>query len=165
VDHRDALHAFAIALVRSRDLAEEIMSETTVAVVEADARAVQPDNVAAWLRTLVRHRAADVFRRRARLAGLEDRFERVADAVEAAFTDSWIEAEAVAIRARHLAVCLDKLAPRARQIVDERYARNRSIEEIAQIVRWRPNPVKVALAKARRLLAECMRRRLAEERT
>lgn len=165
VQQRDALLAFALALVRSRDIADEILSETSVAVLEADARVVQPDNVAAWLRGLVRHRAADHHRKRVRIAGLEDRFERVADAVEAAFAEAWIDAEAAATRARHLAICLDKLAPRARQLVDERYRRGRSIDEVARIVGWQPNPVKVALAKARRALAECVRRRMAKEDT
>ena len=165
VRQRDALLAFALVLVRSRDIADDVLSETGVAVLEADARAVQPDNVAAWLRGLVRHRAADHYRRRARIAGLEDRFERVAEAVEAAFAETWIDAEAATVRARHLASCVDKLAPRARQLVDERYRRGRSIDEVARIVGWQPNPVKVALAKARRALAECIRRRMAKEAT
>ena len=165
VQQRDALMAFALALVRSRDIADEILSETSVAVLDADARAVRPDNVAAWLRGLVRHRAADHYRKRARIAGLEDRFERVADAIETAFAEVWIDAEAAMARARHLAFCLDKLAPRARQLVDERYRGGRSIDEIARIVGWQPNPVKVALAKARRALAECVRRRMAQEDT
>ena len=84
----------------------------------------------------------------------------MADAVETAFAETWIDAEAAAVRARHLAICLDKLAPRARQIVEERYRRGRSIEDVARAVGWKPNPVKVALAKARRALADCMRRRM-----
>jgi RNA polymerase sigma-70 factor (ECF subfamily) len=156
VQYREALLAFAIVLVRSRDLAEEVLSEASIAVLEADARGTRPDHVGAWLRALVRHRAADHFRKRA----LADRFETMADAVETAFAETWIDAEAAAVRARHLSICLDKLAPRARQIVDERYRRGRSIEDVARAVGWKPNPVKVALAKARRALANCMQRRM-----
>jgi len=160
VQHRDALLAFALVLVRSRELADEVIAETSVAAVEADARGVRPDHVAAWLRAVVRHRAADQVRARVRLASLRDRFEHVADAVEAAFAEHWLEAEDVAVRARHLAECLGKLAPRARQIVDERYVRGRSIDEVARAVGWKPDPVKVALAKSRRVLAQCLRRKL-----
>jgi len=164
VQHRDALLAFAFVLVRSRDVADEVLSETSVAVVEADARGIAPEHVGAWLRALVRHRAADHYRRRARLAGLADRFEQVADAAEAAFAETWIAAEEAAARAHHLAACLEKLAPRARQLVDERYRRDRSIAEIARTVGWKADAVKVALAKARRALAECVRRRREEAR-
>lgn len=157
VAQRDVLLAFAIALVRSRTIAEEIISEVSLAVVEADARHVQPDHVAAWLRGVVRHQAADHYRKRAQLAGLADRFERTADAAEAAFAEAWIDAEGAAARARQLARCVDELAPRARQIIDERYHRGRSIDEVAAVVGWKPNAVKVALAKARRVLADCMR--------
>jgi RNA polymerase sigma-70 factor, ECF subfamily len=156
VQYRDALFAFAFVLVRSRELAADVLSEAGLAVVEAEARGVRPDHVGAWLRALVRHRAANHFRRRA----LADRFETIADAVEEAFVETWTDAEAAAVRARHLAICLDKLAPRARQIVDERYRRGRSIEDVARTVGWKPSPVKVALAKARRVLADCVRRRM-----
>jgi len=160
VQHRDALLAFALVLVRSRDVADEVLAEVSVGALEADARGTRPDDIGAWLRALVRHRVADQFRRRARQAGLAERFERIADAAEAAFAETWVDAEAAAVRARHLAACLDQLAPRARQIVDERYRRGRSIAEVARAVGWKPNPVKVALAKARKALAECMRRRM-----
>jgi len=160
VQHRDALLAFALVLVRSRDIAEEVLAETSMSVVEADARGTLPEDTGAWLRALVRHRAADHFRRRARQASLAERFERDADIAEAAFAETWVDAEAAAVRARHLAACLEQLAPRARQIVDERYRNGRSIDEVARAVGWRPNPVKVALARARRALAECVRRRM-----
>lgn len=166
VRQRDALLGFAVALVRERDVAEEIVQEVGVAVLEADARGVRPGDIGAWLRGVARHRAADHWRRRARRAGLEvrmDRFERIADAVEAAFEETWLEIEATAARVRHLAACLESLAPRARQIVDERYRRGRSIEDVARVVGWRANAVKVALAKARSALVACVQRRLAAE--
>ena len=72
--------------------------------------------------------------------------------------DVWEEKRAV------LAVCIKQLAPRARQILEMRYADEpASPPEIARRLSWTPSAVNVALARARKFLQECTRRRLAGE--
>ena len=69
--------------------------------------------------------------------------------------DAWEE------RREALAGCIQELAPRARQILELRYAEKpASPPEIAERLAWTVNAVHVALARARKFLQDCTRRRL-----
>jgi DNA-directed RNA polymerase specialized sigma24 family protein len=61
-----------------------------------------------------------------------------------------------------LAACIQQLAPRARQILELRYAEEPAAPpEIARRLAWTVEAVHVALSRARKFLQECTRRRLA----
>jgi RNA polymerase sigma-70 factor (ECF subfamily) len=69
--------------------------------------------------------------------------------------DHWEERRAA------LAACVRQLAPRARQILEMRYAEEPAVPtEIARRLSWTVNAVNVALSRARRFLQDCTRRRL-----
>ena len=57
-------------------------------------------------------------------------------------------------------LCLDKLAPQARRIVDLFYRDEHKPQEIAQRLSWTPAAVSVALSRARKALRECIERQL-----
>jgi RNA polymerase sigma-70 factor (ECF subfamily) len=159
VRHRAPLLAFLCALTRDRDTAEELAQEVGVCVLDLSARGVRPAAFAPWLRGIARHRAADWYRRRARDGAALARFERLADAVEQAFEETWIEAEEVEAQVDALRGCVERLAPRARQLIDARYQDGQPNEEIARRFGWKAAAVKVALAKARRALLDCLGRK------
>ena len=55
-----------------------------------------------------------------------------------------------------LLACLERLAPRAREIVRLRYHEEQEPQEIARQLRWSPAAVSVALSRARQLLRSCV---------
>jgi len=56
--------------------------------------------------------------------------------------------------------CLDRLAPRAKELIWRRYHAAQMPEQIATAIRWTANAVRVALTRARDALRDCMERRL-----
>jgi RNA polymerase sigma-70 factor (ECF subfamily) len=164
--NRDTLMGFVLALVRDHDLAEELFQETAVAILAEAEKGTRPANVLAWARAVARHRIADHFRRLARRSEDMRTFEATADLVTQAFEENAISAEEGRRRLRHLTECLRRLGRRARTIVDLRYRDRLALREIAAAIEWKQSAVKVALAKARRALADCVAAKLrAEEAT
>jgi RNA polymerase sigma-70 factor (ECF subfamily) len=159
VAHRDALFAFLLVLTRDRDVAEELVQEVGACVLEEARRGARPQAFAPWLRGIARHRAADWYRRRAHAGGAIAGFDRLADAVERAFDDAWIEAEEAAERVRALRACIARLAPTARAMIDARYREGLGHDDIARRHGWKASAVKVALAKARHALLGCLARK------
>lgn len=66
-------------------------------------------------------------------------------------------------RLRHLAGCLDGLAPQSRRIVELCYHQAHKPAEIARLVEWSVESVYVALSRARATLRRCIDRKLAVE--
>ena len=77
------------------------------------------------------------------------------------------EAEAQAGRIEEiqtaLRACLQKLTPKNRQLVEQKYFRSMQIADLAAAVDQSVSAVKVALLRSRRQLAECVEKRLAGE--
>jgi RNA polymerase sigma-70 factor (ECF subfamily) len=164
LQHRDTLFAFLLTLTRSHDLAEELFQELGVAVLAEAQRGICPEQFLPWARTIARHRVADFFRARNRRAGVEQAFDPTDEAmqqvVDQAFAENPLEAIEGRERVRVLTECLGRLGSRARQIVDGFYRDREPIADIAGRIGWTPNAVKVALAKTRRALADCVERKL-----
>ena len=66
-------------------------------------------------------------------------------------------------RLRHLAACLEKLAPQARRAMALCYRDAHGPAEIAALMGWTAGAVKVALSRARAVVRECIERRLTGE--
>jgi RNA polymerase sigma-70 factor (ECF subfamily) len=62
---------------------------------------------------------------------------------------------------RLLQKCLNRLAPRAREIVWLRYHNAKKPKEIALVMGWTSNAVNVALTRARTFLRECVEHQMA----
>jgi DNA-directed RNA polymerase specialized sigma24 family protein len=123
-----------------------------------------------------RNRVADYYRARTRDERNLKRLMSMAAEVEAAFVENpparseelgaggdSHEQEPDDPRVSHLRACLEKLSAKTRLMLDARYARSASIGAIAAKLSWTSGSVKVALAKARRALGDCVRRKLATE--
>ena len=158
--NRDILFGYLLAFVRDYHAAEDLFQELGLAIVSESQKGTHPDSFMAWARSLARHRAIDYFRRQARRQEGQQNMQRLGEALDRAFDENPVSAEESQERLRHLRECLKRLGQRAREIVDLRYRKHLTLREIAAAVSWQEDSVKVALAKARRALAECVGRKL-----
>ena len=158
VEQKDDLFAYMAALAGDPAVAEEAFQELGLCVMREAGRGTKPDNVSAWLRGTARNRVTDRFRAIARQRGHERQFEDIAAAVDLAFNEHVDEPAFDSSDATRLRSCLDKLAPKARTMIDLRYQQNHDAARIAKDLGWTPNAVKVALSKTRRVLSDCLQR-------
>lgn len=157
LQHAAALRGFILGLVGDREAAGDVFQEVFLAVTRSAARYDPGADFLPWARGVARNKVLEHFRKSRRLPQPFDD-ELLELLVESAGEqdDLWEERRAA------LAKCIGELAPRARQILQLRYAETPTPPpEIARRLAWTVNAVHVALARARKFLQECTRRRLA----
>ncbi len=160
IQNRDVLYAFVFALARDHDVAEELLQEIGVAILAEAKRGTAPANFMAWARQVARHRTADYYRRRSIQRRHEVQLEYLDDVIDQAFAEHASNPDRIHQHLIFLRTCVERLAQRARYMLDLRYQGQKSLDEIAVAVGWKPASVKVALSRARRTLADCVSRKL-----
>jgi len=163
VQQRDLLYGYILALTRDPNLADDILQDVGVSILTEAKRGTRPEAFIPWARGVARHRVADHYRRLAARRRHERHFDQFADAVDMAFAEHAPAAEDNGHQLKLLRECLEGLTARVRTIIDLRYSGRRSIGEIAASLSWTPGSIKVALSRARRTLADCVRRKLRQE--
>ena len=149
VKHQSVIKAYILSLLPSLTDAEDVVQETFI-TVSAKAASFEPGtNFVAWACTIGRFKVLEARRR------LNDPRTLTDEAIEALAEDApeplFFEEQISAIRN-----CLDRLAPRAKQIVWLRYHGGLSCEDVGRQVGWGAAAVRVALAKARTALRTCV---------
>jgi RNA polymerase sigma-70 factor, ECF subfamily len=149
VKHQGVVKAYVLSLLPSLSDAEDVLQETFLTVSEKAATFAEGTNFTAWACTIARFKVLEARRRLARPGALSEEAiaALAADAPEATYFEERVEA----VRS-----CLDRLAPRARQIVWLRYHGSCSCDDIGRQVGWGAAAVRVALAKARTALRTCV---------
>ena len=158
LESRNSLFSYLLALSGDPAVSEEVFQEIGISVLRESARGVEPADPDAWLRGVARNRLADHYRAEKRKHTREIGFDAFADVVDRAFAEHPPTAADPEDIPR-LRACLERLAPRARSIVDARYRDDQGLDEIAEDLGWTINSVKVALSRARKALGECISRR------
>lgn len=156
VKHQLGIRAFVLSLQPGFTEAEDLVQEVFLVVTRKAGDFVEGTNFFAWACTIARFKLLEAMRRRARAQDLSEEVIETLCAVEPA--EHFDEARLSAVQ--H---CLEKLAPKARQMMYLRYYGEHSPAEIARLVSWTPNAVRVALSRARTVLQECLERRLGRE--
>ena len=158
VKHQLGLRAFILSLEPNFTDAEDLLQEVFLVVTRKANEFQEGTNFFAWACTIARFKLLELLRRRARSQALSEEVIEVLCAVEpeAQFDDS---------RLAILQHCLEQLAPKARQMMFLRYYGEHSPSQIARLVSWTPNAVRVALSRARTVLQECLERRMRREGT
>jgi RNA polymerase sigma-70 factor (ECF subfamily) len=161
VSMRPKVLAFVLMLTRDYHVAEEVVQELSVQVMREASGGARPDDPAAWVLGIARHRVTDFYRGRARDQRLAEKLAELAQAVEQSFVEQSADEDVADDRLPHLKACLARLSRKARKLVEARYGGGEKIEAIAERFAWQAASVRVALAKARRVLGDCVARKLA----
>ncbi len=152
IRHQPAVRAMAIALAGDFGLAEDVVQETFITVTEKAATFTLGTNFSAWVAAIARNK---VLQRRGALPRLStDVIESLAASMPHDDEDHRLEA---------LLVCMEKLPPKARELVRLRYYAEHGPQEIAGLLSRSVAGVNTGLVKAREMLRECIRRKLAVE--
>ena len=149
VRHQAVVKAYILSLMPTLSDAEDVLQETFL-TVSAKAATFEPEtNFVAWACTIARYKVLEARRR------LNDPRALTDEAIEALAEDVpeplYFEEQVDAIRA-----CIERLAPRAKEIVRLRYHGGLSCEDVARQVGWNAPAIRVALAKARTMLRTCV---------
>lgn len=151
-----AVRGFVMGLVADRAAADDVFQEVFLTVTQRGADFRRDGNFLAWVRGIARNKVLEHYRRQ-RKSPLP--FDEELLALLAESTD---QGDPFQDQREALAKCLERLAPRARELVDLRYGEHAlAPAKIAEHLAWTTNAVNVALARARAFLRECTRRALA----
>ena len=155
--HHTMLRAYIFAIVRDPHLAEDTLSDTTLAIVHAWQRFDPSQPFAPWARGVAR-RVALANLRKARREGFgldEDVMEAVG-----AYLDSLGSEADHGKRRLALQRCVEQLPEHSRELVQWRYFDEVSYEEIAQRTGRNIAALYKAFSRIQEALAGCVKRRL-----
>jgi RNA polymerase sigma-70 factor (ECF subfamily) len=154
--HSAVLQGFITGLVPDLALADDVYQEVFLAVSRLAPKFRLGTDFLAWARSIAVLKIHEGYRGRKGVRPLDARVIELLAASSVETPDTWSQ------RRRSLSKCLEKLAPRAREVVDLRYAQTPlSTAEISRKLSWTPHAVDVALSRARRWLQDCTRRGVA----
>lgn len=149
--HHIRVFRFGRRLVRDEQVAEDLISDVFLDVWHQAGKFEGRSAVSTWLLAITRLKALSA-RRSRKDVELDD---EAPSAIEDASDDPEVMVQKNA--GDTLRRCLTALSPEHREIVDLVYYHERSVEEVAEIVRIPENTVKTRLFHARKKLAELLK--------
>jgi RNA polymerase sigma-70 factor, ECF subfamily len=154
---RALLIGYIRAIVGDPHLAEDVFQDVALVVVKKAPAGLDESHFSAWVRVVARYESLTALRKR----HVQVPFD---DALLDAFDGQWAEhaeAESQQSSVEALRACLDHLPPTSRRLVAAKYEREQTGEQIATELRKPLNTVYVTLSRIHKVLADCVRRRLA----
>jgi RNA polymerase sigma-70 factor (ECF subfamily) len=155
VQHQQQIHGFIQSLVPDFASADDILQECFLTVSQKALEFSLESNFPAWVRTIARYKILALHRDRCRAPLLlaEDVLEALMLAAPESDSEPSHRAQpAVEV----LRLCLQKLAPAAREIIQLRYFAQHGPTEISRLRTCSVNAVNVTLARAREALRRCV---------
>ncbi len=149
VRHEGAIRAFVRALQPSLTDADDVMQETFLTVSRKASTFEPGTNFLAWACGIARLKVLENMRQRKRATVLSE-------AAIIALTEDAPAPEVTARREAALARCLEKVAPKARDLLWRRYASRQSSDEVAAAVGMTSTAVRMVMFKARAFLRDCI---------
>jgi RNA polymerase sigma-70 factor (ECF subfamily) len=155
--HRTMLRAYILAIVRESHRAEDVLSDTVVALAQEWNRYDSTRPFAPWARGVARRIALARVRKDATGPVLLDDA-----ALESIGPDLDRFGDQARLQERKDALqrCLDHLAPPNRRLIEWRYFENRTMEETARLASRSMNALYVAFSRLHTALHDCVERRL-----
>lgn len=149
VRHEGAIRAFVRVLQPSLTDADDVMQETFLTVSRKASTFEPGTNFVAWACGIARLKLLEQLRRQKRATALSE-------AAIIALTGDAPAPEVTARREAALARCLEKVAPKARDLLWRRYSSRQSSDEMARGLGMTSTAVRMALFKARSFLRDCI---------
>lgn len=149
VRHENSIRAFVRALQPSLADADDVMQETFLTVSRKASTFEPGTNFVAWACGIARLKVLENFRQKKRADSLSE-------AAIIALAEDAPTPESLSEREDALEGCLEKLAPKARDLLWRRYSRRQSSAEMAEAAGMTSTAVRVALSKARVALRDCI---------
>ncbi len=158
--HRDALLGYAFALLRDWTVAEDVVQDSIIVVMNKWSDFRPGTSVFQWVRQIVHFKTQEAIRARARKASPleEELLAQVASTVERYLDEELADRQTLMRQA--LQRCMSVLNPRAVGILAGFYAHRESCEAIAQSQGRSANAVRLSLSRLRKQLHDCMTRQL-----
>lgn len=150
VRHEGVIRAFVRALQPSMSDADDVMQETFLTVTKKASTFEPGTNFVAWACGIARLKVLENLRERKRATVLSE-------AAIIALTEQGPSSEAFAESERALEGCVEKLTPKARDILWRRYSSRQSSEETGEALGMTPLAVRQALTRARSFLRDCVK--------
>ncbi len=150
-----SIYLFILPLVHSSSDAEEVLQETNVVILSKWHQFEPGTNFIAWCRAIAR---LEVFRfrrsRHHRMKFLDD------DVIELLMEQADETPADFEVRRDALSECISKLKSTDQDLIRRRYAAGSSGDDVAQQLGRPANSVYQSLGRVRRVLMECIRRRM-----
>jgi len=157
--NRAKLIGYIRSIVRDQHLAEDVFQDVSIIAVSKAGEIESESHLLGWLRRTARFEALNAMRKSRRgLATLDDATLELLD-------DHWRQTDShdSADMTDALHDCLGELTPRSRELVDLRYSQGLSGAQLADHIGRQVNTVYVTLSRVHKQLADCIRRKLADE--
>ena len=155
-----AVQAYVFAAVRGFQDAENVVQEVALTVARRFDEYDSSRPFVAWALWLAKSRIADYYRKQGRekVVFSETLLDQMADAL--------VQRQSV-FSARQLALegCLEKLPAKSRRLLELRYEKAASMEQVAEAIETTAGAARVMLFRIRNLLEDCIQSTLAKEAT
>jgi RNA polymerase sigma-70 factor (ECF subfamily) len=148
VRHQSALKAFVLALCPDFAEADDIMQDVFLVITQKANQLDHESHFLTWARTVARFEVL-TSRKKMKHTGISD---DAMSALQASCPETFAEDRKLEALTR----CLEKVAPKARELLTLRYLQGQSPEQISKLLSRTANSVNVALAKTRAALRECL---------
>jgi RNA polymerase sigma-70 factor (ECF subfamily) len=149
VRNEGAIRAFVRALQPSLADADDVLQETFLTVSRKASTFEPGTNFVAWACGIARLKVLESFRQ-------QRRNNVLSEAALIALADEAPAAELTHLREEALSRCIEKLAPKSRDLLWRRYSGRQDSEELAHGLGMTSTAVRVALSKARAFLRDCV---------
>ena len=149
VRNEGAIRAFVRALQPALADADDVLQETFLTVSRKASSFEPGTNFVAWACGIARMKVLENFRQKKRTNVLSE-------AAIIALADESPASDLTGLREEALSRCLEKLAPKSRELLWRRYSGRQDSDEMADGLGMTSTVVRVALSKARAFLRDCV---------
>ena len=156
-EHQNRLFGYIFSMLGDHTRASDVLQETNLVLWRKRAEFRSGEPFLPWALAIARFQVLAHVRDRGR-----DRCLLDADLVEGLAQETEKQVEHLEAIQQSLRQCLANLTPSNRDLIQRRYYRSSSIQEIADSLDRGVSAVKVALLRIRRSLADCVRQRMLE---